>query len=139
MNQIQSMLQTHPAPITQSAMAALAECIEACFVCGQVCTACADACLAEEMVIDLRACIRTDLDCADICMTTGRILARQTQSDWRLVQGQLQACATACQLCATECEKHANQHEHCRLCAEACRHCETMCIRLLQSVPARQR
>ena len=48
----------------------LAACIEACFACAQTCTACADACLSEEMVAELTRCIRTDQDCAEICVAT---------------------------------------------------------------------
>jgi hypothetical protein len=58
----------------------LARCIEACFSCGQACTACADACLAEDSVTDLARCIRLNLDCADICDVTGRVLSRQSPS-----------------------------------------------------------
>ncbi len=113
---------------------ALTACIEACFDCEQSCSSCADACLAEEMVEDLRTCIRTDLDCADICGTTGRILSRQTNPDWNVMRAQVQAAALTAQNCADECEKHANMHEHCRICMEACRQCETSCNRLLDDL-----
>src|SRR5690554_5492529 len=45
--------------------------------CAQACTACADACLSEDMVAELTKCIRTNLDCADLCETTG-IVSRHT-------------------------------------------------------------
>jgi hypothetical protein len=59
----------------------LARCVDACIACAQACTACADACLSEEMTDELRKCIRTDLDCADICEVTGRVLSRHTGYD----------------------------------------------------------
>lgn len=130
---IQEMLTTHPQPTTSN-MQALSECIEACFECAATCTSCADACLAEEMVADLRLCIRTDLDCADVCSATGHIVARQTEPNTALLRAQLEACATACKVCGDECEKHAGMHEHCRVCAEACRRCETSCRELLSAL-----
>jgi hypothetical protein len=95
------------------------------------CTTCADACLAEDGVADLRGCIRTDLDCADICATTARVLARRGERDAATVEALLRACETACRSCAAECEQHADHHEHCRVCAEACRRCADACAALL--------
>lgn len=127
---VQQMLDTHPQP-SQLDRAALRECIEACFGCAQACTACADACLGEEQVSQLVRCIRLNLDCADICDTTGRVLSRQTEPEPGLLRAQLQACAEACRACGAECERHAGHHEHCRVCAESCRRCEEACNRLL--------
>ena len=59
----------------------LATAIDAALACSQTCTACADACLSEEMVAEMATCVRTDLDCADICGTTARILSRHTGYD----------------------------------------------------------
>lgn len=109
----------------------LAACVEACFDCAQACTACADACLGEEMVAELRRCITTDLNCADLCAATGRILSRHTGYDAELTRATLIACRDACRRCAEECEQHGGMHEHCRICAEACRRCEQACERLL--------
>ncbi len=133
--QMESMIKTHPNKGGQ-ASSALANCIQACFDCAAACTACADACLAEEMVAELRYCINTDLDCADICQATGRVLSRQTQPDWTLIKAQLEACITAVRRCASECEQHAGKHEHCKLCAEACRTCEKSCSAMLASAPS---
>ncbi len=109
----------------------LAACIDTCFACAQACTACADACLGEEMVAELRRCITTDLNCADICDATGRVLSRQTGYDPELTRAALTARRDACRRCAEECEGHAEMHDHCRLCAEACRRCSDACDRLL--------
>ena len=105
-------------------------------LCAEVCTSCADACLAEPMVEELTRCIRLNQDCADICATTSRLLLRQTATDAALTREMLTACATACRLCAEECEKHANMHEHCRICAEHCRQCVAACERAMSSVAA---
>jgi hypothetical protein len=125
------ILSAHPSPV--GFLDALAACVNECSACEQACTACADACLAEDA--DMARCIRTDLDCADVCGATGRVLSRQTEPSPALLRAQVEALRTACRLCAEECEKHADQHAHCRLCAEACRRCEASCERLLQAMP----
>jgi hypothetical protein len=130
MNDVRPMLQTHPAP-SRLDTDALVECIEACFGCAQSCTACADACLAEDMVAELRQCIRLNLDCADICGTTGRLLSRQTQTNRDLLMVQVEACLQACRRCGDECQKHAEMHEHCRVCMKACKRCEAACNALI--------
>ncbi len=73
------------------------------------------------MVSELTKCIRTNLDCADICVTTGNILSRHTGYDANVTRALLEACVTTCKACADECERHAGMHEHCRICAEAYR------------------
>ena len=126
-----AMLSAYPKDLGGIDQQALAECIDACVECAQVCTACADACLSEDMVAELTTCIRTDLDCADICAMTGAVLSRHTGYDANLTSAVLQACRLACGTCADECERHADMHEHCRICAEACRRCERACATLL--------
>lgn len=81
-----SMLQIHPweGNIDRDV---LARCIDACGQCAGTCTSCADACLSEEMVAELRKCIRLNLDCADICSATGRVLIRQPNGE-RACSGQ---------------------------------------------------
>jgi len=129
------MLNTHPHP-GQLQLDELAHCIGSCVICATTCTACADACLAEEMEHDLTECIRTNLDCADVCRTTGQALVRQTQPDFTLLYHQADACRFACNACAKICEQHADMHEHCRICAEACRQCEAACDKLLRDTLA---
>ncbi len=58
---------------------------------------------------DLAKCIRTDLDCADVCEATGRVLSRHTGY-------------------------HAETHEHCRIGAEACRRCGQACRDLIATL-----
>jgi hypothetical protein len=127
---IQPMLDTYPKDINLD-RAKLAAAIDALIACGEACTACADACLSEDTVADLTKCIRTNLDCADICGTTARVLSRHTGYDANLTRGLLDACATACKACGDECGQHATMHEHCRICADACRACEQACRDLL--------
>lgn len=133
-NLIGYMLRTHPqqGALDQNklsqAMLALAACTGAC-------TFCADACLAEEMVADLRRCIRLDQDCAAICAATAGVLVRSAaEPQQSVLRPQLEACVAACAACGEECARHAQMHEHCRICAEVCRHCEETCRHLLGSL-----
>lgn len=136
---VRDLLASHP-QAAQSPFAsnqqALLEAIDAAFECAQICTSCADACLAEPDVDMVRHCIRLNLDCADICNTTGRALARQTQPDVNVLRDLVRACVTACYACGAECQKHAGHHPHCGVCAESCRRCEEACSALLSALEA---
>ncbi|WP_253905842.1 four-helix bundle copper-binding protein [Arthrobacter sp. H5] len=110
---------------------ALTACIEAAFSCAQASDACADACMAEETIVELRKCIRLSLDCADLCMTTGRFLSRLNEVDGNLLKTILMACRDFCTTTAIEYEKHADMYAYCRIAAEACRRCEQACQDLL--------
>jgi hypothetical protein len=128
------MLETYPRDLSLD-KDVLARCIDACDDCAQSCTACADACLSEESLAELVRCIRLDLDCGDICVTTGRVVTRQTEYDANLTRPIVQACVQVCNACADECEEHARHGmEHCRVCAEACRRCEQACEELLAAM-----
>ncbi len=127
------IISTHP-DVRGAVNEALVRCIDECFDCGQTCTACADACLGEDMVQQMRQCIRACSDCADVCLATGTTASRRTGGNEDVIRRMLEACATACGACAQECEKHAQHHEHCRICGEACRRCENACRDALQSL-----
>ncbi|WP_430413356.1 four-helix bundle copper-binding protein [Knoellia koreensis] len=128
------MLETYPKDLGDIDRDKLVACTQACYQCSQACTACADACLSEDMVAELVKCVRTNLDCADICATTGAVLSRHTGYDANRTRTILEACAEACKTCGDECERHASMHEHCRLCAESCRSCEQACRELLTAL-----
>ena len=130
---VREFIDTHPHP-ADGDRDALVRCIEECADCDAVCTACADADLAEPDVEDMIRCIRLCLDCAELCHATGRIATRQTQRDASVLRAAVQACATACRASAEECDRHAQHHEHCRICARVCRSCEQACNDLLASL-----
>jgi hypothetical protein len=133
MTQASTMLKTYPADLGGVDRQNLAACIDACFECSQACTACADACLSEPHVAELTKCVRSDLDCADICDTTGRVLSRHTGYDANLTRAMVLACAQACESCGDECDRHSKM-AHCRLCADACHRCEQACRELLATL-----
>ena len=91
--------------------------------CTEMCTSCADACVAEAM--EMRQCIRSCLDCADVCAATARLAVRRTGQNIEALRTMLETCARICDLCAEECARH--DHEHCKLCAEMCRECARDC------------
>jgi hypothetical protein len=130
---VREMIDSYPAEINLDRNL-IADALEALVECSQACTACADACLSEQGVSDLTKCIRTDLDCADICAATARVLSRHTGYDANVTRAQLQACIQACTACATECERHADHHQHCRVCGQTCRHCAEACQTLLTKI-----
>ena len=135
MHHMREMISAHP-QVQGNTNDALIRCIEECFSCAQSCTSCADACVGEEMIDQLRQCIRLNLDCADICWAAGTIATRRTGSNEQVIVATLEVCAQACQTCAAECERHASMHEHCRICAESCRRCEETCRKAIQSISA---
>jgi hypothetical protein len=134
MTNAKTMLENHPAKISAD-INSLADCIDECFHCSMTCNICADECLGEQNVMELQRCIRLNLTCADICLTTGKALSRISDRDWPLYRLQLESCITACRMCAEECGRHSRHHEHCRLCAESCRRCEEACVGLMRSMP----
>lgn len=133
MTSAKRMLDTYPRDLNLDA-GILAATIDALSDCAQACTACADDCLSEEMVAELTKCIRLNLDCADVCTATLRVVSRQTDYDANVTRSVLQACITVCKSCGDECGRHAQMHEHCRVCAEACRRCEQACNDLLAAM-----
>jgi hypothetical protein len=135
MRQIQQMFQSHPARFNFKSEEFAAS-VQACAICTEVCASCADACLAEADVKKLVSCIRTNLDCADLCGTVVQVLCRQTEPKTEFVHALLQAVVQGVRDCADECEQHATHHEHCRICALACRSCEERCQRLLDGFEA---
>jgi len=130
------MIATHP-DVRGSTNDVLIRAIEECYDCAQACSSCADACVAEGRP-ELVQCIRLNLDCADICYTTGVVGTRRAGSNESIILQLLELCAGACRVCAEECEKHAADMDHCRICAEACRRCEQACMQACPTISPEQ-
>ena len=126
---IEKMIRLHP-DVGQDLNEALAMAARHSMLCSLFCTSCADACLAEEM--DMRQCVRTCMDCADVCNATAHLAVRRTGQNVELLRAQLEICIKACETCAAECGKH--DHEHCKLCATMCRECAGDCRKALATV-----
>ena len=132
MTVVADIIATNPASVALPTDQ-LAACIASCVECASVCETCADACLAEDMVAELRDCIRLDLACRALCAATAQVLNHAAGLPAEVIESTIAACAQACAACAEECERHADMHEHCRLCAEACRRCEQACRQLAKA------
>lgn len=135
MDRVREIFRAHPAPASDAGDEAF-QLVKAASECTLACTACADACLEEPDRASLRLCIRGNLDCADVCQATVRMISRPAEQDSGTLRAQLDACATACRMCASECENHAEAHEHCRICAESCRACAEACDRMARALVA---
>lgn len=133
MDRVRQIFATHPNPASDAGDEAFAL-VRAAAECAAVCTTCADACLEEDDPAALRSCIRSSLDCAELCAVTGRLIARPGAQDAETLRAQLEACAIACRACAAECDAHAEAMEHCRVCAEACRDCANACGRMQKAL-----
>ena len=127
MHHVSEILETGPQ--TSGESDDTKSCTEACIDCASTCSACADACLGEPRVLELVACIRLNLLCAEVCATTARALS--THPPGELLRSLLDSCRIACGQCGLECQRHAQMHDHCRVCADACRVCERACRTLL--------
>src|SRR5688572_24294364 len=108
MSYIKQMFESHPHDPKSDHGIAI-ECITACYSCHEACNACADGCLAEDDVAHQVTCIRRNLDCADICLATAKVISRLTQTDKKVAGDLLRACITACEACAAECSKHGEE------------------------------
>ena len=127
---VERMLRTNPEP-PFAPMDTLAHCIHAAMECAQVCTACADACVAEPARGRLDRCIRLSLDCADVCTAAYRILSRQQSPDLAMIAMVVELCAAACESCAAECDHHAAYLAHCQVTAATCHRARDACRMLM--------
>lgn len=130
MSYIRQIFESHPIDPSSNHDVDI-ECIAACFACSEACNVCADACLAESNLAELVGCIRNNLDCADICLATARVISRLTATNKEMAGSLLRACADACRICGAECSRHGEKMVHCKICAEACQRCAAACESLL--------
>ena len=130
---IERMIGRHP-QVQGSVNEALALAVRHMMFCSDICTSCADACIAEDRVKELRQCIRVCLDCADVCDMGFKVGTRRIGSNEALLRSTLELCIEACEICAAECEKHQSMHAHCANCAEMCRECAEDCRKAINSL-----
>jgi hypothetical protein len=123
---VERILKANPEP-PYAPIDVLSECIHACVEAALSCTGCADACLGEHAPESLNHCIRLDLDTAEVCAMTARVLGRQQAPDLALVAMILELCVASCQACGLECSRHAATMSHCQICAAACHRCADAC------------
>ena len=95
--------------------------MDAAYDCLQACNNCYDACLQEDDIDMMRECIRTDRECAEMCLN---VLSYAGRSGVVLTD-LISLCEKACQTCGNECARH--DHDHCQTCAKACFACADAC------------
>lgn len=95
-------------------------CIEALEICVHACSDYAARNIREGC---LPACALTCLNCADICATTLKVIARDSVHGRDLAR----VCAQICRECAAECEKDAYRREHYLMCKRTCEVCAAEC------------
>jgi len=128
---IEQMIAEHPDVVASGDYnEALGRAVKHAMYCAAICNSCADACLAESM--DMSQCVRTCLDCSDVCEATYRVASRRTGSNVEVIRTLLQTCIQTCEICEAECAKH--DHAHCQRCAKMCRECAEDCRRALDTL-----
>ena len=115
---VAKMINKHP-QVNGSLNEDLATAIRHIMFAAPITTSCADACLAEEGVADMRQCIRLCSDTSDICAMATTVATRRTGTNEAVLRQVLELVVAACDGCASECDRHDN--EHCRQCAVMCR------------------
>lgn len=114
--------------LTPAIMDVYSELVESLENCVAACNNCASSCLNEDNVRSMAECIKLNLDCADACHLTLKLLARDSNHAMAVVE----LCKDICAECAAECEKH--EQDHCRQCAKACQRCEMNCNNYISQV-----
>lgn len=114
-------------------MMAMQEAIDACSTCMQACTMCADAMGGME---GMGVCASRCATCADVCLTTMRMMMRPAGMDRTALVAMLEACIAMCAACMAECRQHADMSATCAMCADACEACDAACSALLASMAA---
>ena len=94
--------------------------IDALCDCVKASTACAMAMVEGG---SMAAEVRLALNCADVCDSTGRVLARGLAADPRVVAAMIEAAVVACEASATACGAHAKCHDHCQLHSSSAQAC----------------
>lgn len=104
---------------------------------SQAASICADACLNEGQIKDMRECVRACLDCADIVDAAVKTLSRHAGWEQSAAPTIIKAAVAVLDACAHESARHASMHMHARLTSETCRKAQQACQDLLDSLAAR--
>lgn len=100
-------------------------CIQTCFECELICRQTISYCLKQGGAHAEVRHIQLLQDCADICSTSARVMARESKFQSQTCS----LCAEICLACAEECEKMGDD-EIMKSCAEACRRCADSCRKM---------
>lgn len=104
------------------------KCIESCTRCAIYCEHMTQHCLKKGEQHAEATHIRLLQDCADICATSARFMARDSNLHYRTCE----LCAEVCFACADDCERIADD-EMMEKCVEICRDCAESCQQMAAS------
>ena len=105
---------------------AMSDCLRVCQDCAWCCLQTITHCLSlggEHAASHHQAVLH---DCADICETTARFIARQSPHSTHLCR----ECAEICTACARECDRMRDSDTVMTHCAQTCRLCAESCLAL---------
>jgi len=131
------IMDVHPTGFGLSDLKKLDAARTALQVASQSASVCADASLNEGQIKDMRECVRTCLDCADIVDATVKTLSRHAGWEQSAAPTVLRAAVAVLDAAAHESARHASMHMHARLTSETCRKAQAACEELLDSLAAR--
>ncbi|MGB7406188.1 MAG: four-helix bundle copper-binding protein [Pacificimonas sp.] len=115
---IAKMIASHP-DVDGHLNDPLAEAVRHAMYAAAIGTSCADACVAEEHIIEMRQCFRKASDMADVATMFVAVATRRTGSNQGVIDAAMTCLKTALTACAEECERH--DQDHCERCGRMCR------------------
>lgn len=91
--------------------------------CAAECDVTFNASLDNARTDALTRVIKLCRDCANICYTTARFVAADSEHARHLAR----ECADICRSCAEACENNSDKEHECKACGNICRRCEEAC------------
>lgn len=126
------MMKAMPMPTDMGMdMMLMQEAIDATSMSMQACTMCSDAMAGME---GMGVCASRCAMCADVCMTTMRMMMRPAGMDRMAMVAMLEACIAMTAACTAECRTHADMSATCAMCADACEATNAACSAMLASM-----
>ena len=99
-------------------------CIDECNRCAQACYECFEACINEPDLTARRNCVKTLIECAQMCQMSAGLMSMNGQFS----KDHCNICAISCEKCAQECSMFKD--DHCQRCAQECRKCADECRKM---------
>lgn len=129
MSGLNEVIQIRPRNVRLEA-AVIESCARACYDCARAVTEYADACLQSENVMDELGQLQQDLDLADLCGATARLLTNE-HPDLAAIRRRLEITVSAMRVFAEKYRTRTEDPVNGKRCAEACTRCWQTCNDLL--------
>lgn len=101
--------------------------LEACLKCATECNRCYGECLKNNTGGNKHNCITTCKDCADICLLTASLVARNSKYANDLIAVCSKVCKECSETCKQSCEGENSCSVECLTCANTCAECAEIC------------